>query len=242
MIESIFSLIGQAVAFGGGGIAIGFGLFKWFGQKWIESKFNIQIKQMEFKQQETIARLKVEVESMLGGALKLQDREFSSLPATWDALHDAHSHVGALVSPMRTLPDFLFMDDTEFNDLVSNLKWTETQKNYLRDTPIKVDRIKKFNEITFLYELDSVKKSFREFNQTISKNAIFYEDNLRTKLNDVATLLWKSILDYEHGKSGTGSGLLNDAYRTLKEKTDPLKADIETCIRERLKSHRSAAQ
>lgn len=242
MIESIFSLIGQAVAFGGGCIAIGFGLFKWFGQKWIESKFNIQIKQMEFKQQETIARLKVEVESMLGGALKLQDREFSCLPATWDTLHESFSKVGALVFPGRTVPDFLSMDESELEEFLENQKWSKSEKRQLKEAKNKVVMGQVFSRINFGYEIFETEKSFWKFKNLVSANSIFYEDHLKIKLDKILKSLWDSIADCKNSDQGSDQKLRNQAYQTFHGKATPLRAEIETSIRDRLQSHRRLPQ
>src|SRR3989442_1732393 len=88
-IDVILKFIGEVVLYGGGSAACAYLLFQFLGKSWIENKFAQRLEAYKHQQQLELQHLKVEIESMLSGALKMQEREFQVLPEAWKKLDDA---------------------------------------------------------------------------------------------------------------------------------------------------------
>ena len=101
MGDAVFRLVGEVVAYGGGAAAVAYLVFQFLGKSWIESKLAQRLEQHKHQQALEIQRLRVEIDAMLSGALKLQEREFATLPEAWAKLDEAYGRVAALVSPVQ---------------------------------------------------------------------------------------------------------------------------------------------
>jgi len=83
MLDPIFSFLGQLIAFGGGGAVVAFLLFQYLSKKWIENKFSERLDQLRHTQALELQRFRVEIDSFLSGAIRLQEKEFQTLPEAW---------------------------------------------------------------------------------------------------------------------------------------------------------------
>lgn len=92
------------VAYGGSGAIVAYLLFQFLGKTWIENKFAQRLDQLKHQQALELQRLRVEIDSLLSGALKLQDREFQILPEAWQKLDEAHALAKWFVCPGQDIP------------------------------------------------------------------------------------------------------------------------------------------
>ena len=99
MFDQILRSLGEFIAYGSGAAGVAFLLFRYLGKSWIESKFSERLEQFKHQQAIEIQRLRVKIDSTLSGVLKIQEKEFETLPEAWSKLDEAYGHVTALVSP-----------------------------------------------------------------------------------------------------------------------------------------------
>jgi len=85
-VDQVLRFFGEVILYGGGSAAVAYLLFRHLGQGWIEARFAERLEAFKHEQAKELQRLKVEVESLLSGALKIQDREFAVLPEAWHKL------------------------------------------------------------------------------------------------------------------------------------------------------------
>lgn len=104
MPDAIFKFLGEVIAYGGGAAVVAYLLFQYLGKAWIENRFAERLDQLKHEHDLELQRLRVEIDSMLSGTLKLQEREFQFLPDAWQKLDEAHGLVSWLVSPMQEYP------------------------------------------------------------------------------------------------------------------------------------------
>lgn len=121
-------------------------LFQWLGKKWIEHKFAQRLDELRHQQALELAKLKVQIDSTLSGAIKLQDREFSVLPEAWAKLDEAHRLVSWLASPMQRYADVDRMDAEQLEEFLAATDLTESQKRDVRQAESK---LRKYQEIVF---------------------------------------------------------------------------------------------
>ena len=62
MIESLWQYVGQVVVLGGGGVAVGFALFKFLGEKWLDGKFAERLQTLKAAQDEQLRHVQSFIE------------------------------------------------------------------------------------------------------------------------------------------------------------------------------------
>ena len=130
--EHVLKFLGEMLVFGGSGAAIAYLLFQFLGKSWIDNKFAQRLEQHKHQQALELQRLRVEIDSMLSGALKMQEREFMILPALWEKLDEAYGLATWLTSPAQQYPGVGRMGDEELEEFLSSSKLLETQKSSIR--------------------------------------------------------------------------------------------------------------
>lgn len=241
MADAIFQFVGQMVVAGGGGAVVALLLFQWLGKTWIENKFAERLEQLKHDQNVVVARLRVEIESMLSGALKFQEREFEVLPGVWDKLDAAFANVSWLVSPLQMNVDVRRMNDVQLEEQLASEEWSESQKQEVRDAH-RSDRDKVYSDIQFWYKLNRVKRAFGDFQKYNASNAIFFPLELKEKLKAIEKILWSAITAMQVGKEAEDFKLQNQGWAKVSEEAEVLRSEIELDIRVRLESHMRAAK
>jgi hypothetical protein len=99
--DAIFSFLGQLIAYGGGAAAVAYLLFQYLGKKWIENKLSERLEQLRHTQALDLQRFRVEIESLVSGAIRLQEKEFQALPEAWVKLDEAFGQLSRLAAPYQ---------------------------------------------------------------------------------------------------------------------------------------------
>src|SRR5947209_20195095 len=122
--DAVFAFLGQLIVFGGGGAAVAFGLFRFLGSKWIENKFAERLEQLRHTQALELQRLRVEIDSLLSGAIKLQEKEFQTLPEAWIKLDDAFGHISRLTAPYQQYADVDRLNALQLDEFLEGTEFT----------------------------------------------------------------------------------------------------------------------
>jgi len=75
-------------------------LLKQYGKSWIENRFAQRLAHFTHQQDVELHKLRIEIDSILSGALKIQEKEFETLPKAWRKLDEAFVQLNNLVSPI----------------------------------------------------------------------------------------------------------------------------------------------
>ncbi|MDP8568360.1 hypothetical protein [Methylophilus aquaticus] len=105
MVNDGLSWIFQLIAAGGGGAVISFLLFQYLGKSWLDTKFAERLAALKHQHNLEVTRLRVEIDSMLNGALTMQKKEFELLPMAWGLFEKAYSQIEYVTSPFQTYAD-----------------------------------------------------------------------------------------------------------------------------------------
>jgi len=234
MTEQVLKFLGELVAYGGGSAVVAYLLFQYLGKTWIENKFSQRLDQLKHQQALEIQRLRVEIDSLLSGALKLQDREFQVLPEAWQKLDEAHGLVSWLVSPMQEYPDFDRMTQAQLEEFLATTEFTDTQKDQLRASQKKVSS---YQDIVFWYRLHKVKVAFSDLQKFVARNGIFFPSELKEKFTKISEMLWSALISKEVGYEAKDYKMQREGWKEIKENVEPLYKLIEADIQARLQSH-----
>jgi hypothetical protein len=236
--EGILKILGEMILYGGGGAAVAYLIFQFLGKSWIENKFAQRLEQHKHQQALEIQRLRVEIDSMLSGALKVQEREFKILPEAWEKLDEAYGLTIWLTHPAQEFPAVGRMSDAELEEFFASSELRETQKQTIRSADSR-DRDKAYQNIIFWHRLGKVKKAVGELQSYIARNGIFLPKSLKEKFAQMIPLLWSAVTAAEVGQESADYKMRNEGWKELDAKGKPLHAEIESEIQRRLQSHAS---
>lgn len=232
--DAVVKFLLQMLAYGGGSAAVAYLLFQWLGKTWIESKFAQRLDQLRHQQALEIQRLRVEIDAMLSGALKLQEKEFTVLPEAWAKLDEAHGLVSWLVSPMQQYANVDRMKAEQLEEFLSGTEFTESQKNEVRNAR---DKGRTYQDIIFWHRLHKVKGAFGELQTFVVRNGIFLPTELEERFSKISEMLWAAVVSKEVGHEEKDWKMQNEGWTKIKEETEPLYKEIKAEIQKRLQSH-----
>lgn len=231
--DQILSFFGEVILYGGGGAACAYLLFQYLGNSWIESKFAEKLEALRHTQALELQRLRVEIDSMLSRAIKLQEKEFQLLPEVWELLDKAYGELSSLTSPVQTYPDLNRLEVEEIEEYLENYRFTKTQKQRIVESN---DKTSEFQETNFWYRLNDVEKAIGSFHDFVERNSIFCDPELKAKLTDVSDKLWKASVSKKVGHEVKDWKMQNEGWDKLKNEVEPLREEIQKDIYNRLQA------
>ena len=234
LTDNIVNFLLQILAYGGGSAVIAYLLFQWLGKTWIENKFEQRLDQLRHQQALELQRLRVEIDAMLSGALKLQEKEFAVLPEAWAKLDEAHGLVNWLVAPFQQYADVNRMNDPQLEEFLVDTSFAESQKNEIRSAG---DKGRKYQDIVFRHRLHKVKTAFGDLQTFVARNGIFLPTELEEKFSKISELLWSTLISKEVGHEAKDWKMQNEGWTKIKDEVEPLYKSIKNEIQARLQSH-----
>ncbi len=218
------------------------GLWKWFGQKWVEHRLGERLEKLRAGQQKELEEFKSEQQKELerlrhllsSRISKIHEKEFEVLPKAWLMLNDLHGSVAlALDLTFKTYPDFRQLPDAQFEEFLTvppASRFTNSQKQALRNAP---DRSTYFVEAMADIYFDDAKEKQRIFHNYLIENRIFMADPLRTKFGAVDEALSKALIQYGFGKGKDWELTRSGQHEVMN--LNGMVADVERSIQERLR-------
>ena len=232
--DDILKFVGAMLTYGGGGAAVAYLIFRFLGQAWIENKFKEKLAAHTHQQALEIQRLRVEIDTMLSGSIKLQDREFEILPEAWEKLDQAQGEVAWLVSPMQSYPNLNLMNQDELREFYEASKLPSSQLLKINAASNKTEA---YIEISFWHRLNKVRASLGELQRCVARNGIFLESELKQKFTKVIDLLSAALSSKQVGVEAKDWKLQNQGWEKVEKEITPLYKSIESDIQQRLQSH-----
>lgn len=224
----------EIIAYGGGSAAVSYFLFQWLGKTWIENKFKERLDQLRHQQALELQRLRVEIDAMLSGALKLQEKEFIVLPEAWAKLDEAHVMVTRLVSPLQQYADIDNMSRARLEEFLSGTDFSNSDKDEILNAHSKG---KQYQEVLFWSRLNKVRKSFGDLQNYVARNGIFLPSDLEEKFRRISDMLWSAVVSKEVGHQAQDWKMQREGWDKVSKEAEPLYLDIKSHIHERLQSH-----
>jgi hypothetical protein len=224
----------EIIAYGGGSAAVSYLLFQWLGKTWIENKFNERLEALRHQQALEVQRLRVQIDTMLSGNLRLQEREFTVLPDAWEKLDEVHLLVSGLVSPLQQYADVENMSTDRLQEFLSNSDFLKSDINEILNA---ANKGKQYQETLFWIRLGKAKKAFSEFHGYVARKGIFLPYELEEKFKKISDMLWSAVVSKEVGHQAKDWKMQSAGWDKVKEEVEPLYLEIKTYIHERLQSH-----
>lgn len=201
-IDELFKAIGAIAATGGGVVAISYAVFKKFGEKWLDTKFEERLAAYRHAQQKELEQLRFQINALLDRATKLHQREFEVMPEAWAKLNDAYWKVSAFVSPMQSYPSLDAMSNAQLEEFLKACDLNEWEKAEVLKAAEKTEY---YIEHIFWHRLTEAKSIAREAHSFIAKNGIFLPPEIKSQFVEVDALVWDALDEHEQ----------NERYKTI---------------------------
>lgn len=234
--DHFFSYVGQLLFAGGGGAAIAYALFKYTGKSWIEARFAERLETFKHQQAVELQRLRVQIESMLSGTLKLQELEFTVLPEAWNRLDEAFGRAQALTASYQEYAQVDDLNDAELDEVLKGASVAESQWPKLKQLSGKA-RSERFIELITWKRIYVARAAAYEAEAYIASKGLFLPPPLKKLFLEVLPTVRGAVLSTESSVQFKDWKLRTAAAEELRDKAAPIIKAIEAGIEQRLQSH-----
>jgi hypothetical protein len=232
-MDQLLATIGQFVLQGGIAAALAFFVFRFLGEKWIEGKFQKNLENYRHEHAKELQRLRVEIDSSLDEIIRFQEKEFSMLSETWDALNDLFRSVHTLISPFQSYQDINRMSDKMASEYLDQFELLKSQKAEILASS---NRSEKWVETYDYIRLNRAIKDYRKFSHIITRSSIFFDSATEDKLHNLRKKMNKSISSYEVGKESKDHKLGKMAWDSLNDEIEPEVNALKDDLREKFRA------
>jgi hypothetical protein len=236
-VDQFLKYFGSLVLTAGAGGAVAFGLFRFLGKSWVESKFAERLETFKHQQALEIQRLRVEIESMLSGALKLQELEFEVLPEAWRRLDEAYGRARFITSALQQYENIEKSTDVQLEEVLrkSLPDLLDSQRIALLAVHGRERQDQYQKHVTWKHYRRAL-KAVSELDEYIASKGLFLPAPLKQKFGEIILIVRRSLISFETGLEVDDYKLRRDAGTELATAESHIKS-VENDIGERLQSH-----
>lgn len=226
--------LGSLVLYTGTITAFTYFLFKLFTKQWIEAQFKTRLDNLKHQHNIELQRLKVEIDSLLSGSIKLQEKEFIVLPEIWGRLDEAHGRAQLVLSPFQQYADLERMAEAEMEEFLEGTDLRAYDKGRLKEAS---NKNKLYQEIMFWNHIGAAKFANSELSIYLARNGIFLPDNIKSVCKEIEVAIWGALTAKEIGREANDRKMEMEGWHELESEVTPLFKVVEDHIRLRLLSY-----
>lgn len=218
---SISSFLGQVIAYGGGGAAVAYLIFRFLGEKWIENKFSERFEEVRYK-----------IDVLFNRVTKIHEKEFEVLPEAWAKLQDALGLISKITNLFQQYPGLNRLSEEELIEFLTKTKLTESQKKKLFS---ESDKDKYYVDVIFWHNLHEAEQGLQEFHNYIIRNRIFLSPELLDRFKKIDDIMWEAFVERQIGEEDKDHKMRRVAYKKIRDDVDPIRDDIEKMVQKKLR-------
>ncbi|EGE58393.1 UNVERIFIED_ORG: hypothetical protein GGI65_001956 [Rhizobium esperanzae] len=212
-------------------VAAAWAAFRWFGQKWIESKFAKGLEEYKAGQAQELEKLKHKINSAFDRITRLHNREFEVLPDLWGKLVEAKLWAGAYVSVMQSYANVEHLGEDALREFLDGTNFAEWQKREIMTARNKQDQyVKTYRR----YRYADVQDKLREFDLSFSKNGIFLNKELKEMMRKMLDIIHHAVVEHKVNEEENVRPRVRDASKTFENEGETLFLKIEKGVSDRL--------
>lgn len=228
--------LAQLLASAGIGTVTAFLLFRYLGEKWIESKFAERLEQLRHTHALELQRLRVHIDAMLSGAVKLQEKEFKVLPKAWVKGNDATAHISRLGSRLQRRVDVSRMDAADLREFLAKLNLSATEMAKINGATVAT-RNTIYDEIVFWRDLNDANVAVHNFGRFVHAYSVFLHPDLKLMFETLAEKLRHEVDVLATAEQSGDHALRMQAAHRIDTEIMPLREKLQASVYARLQSH-----
>ena len=230
MLDVLFKYLGETVLYGGGAVAIGFGMFKVLGSRWLEAQFSERLQKLKAEHDEQLRHVQSNIDREIHRARRLYDREFETLPEAWRLLSAAY--VNGQATAVERYPDLSRYTLQELKDLLSTTTMREFEKDEICRRP-QAMWTEHYRRWTAAQRLQRYWQELQALREYVSANSIFWSPGKKERFSSLDNLVGMAIAEMEQRVRMPDYHSFDEASKLMKE-GPALRDELETLIRSRL--------
>ena len=180
-------------------VAAVYGLFKVFGEKWLEARFEQRLDELRHEQQKEIEKYRLKINTLFDRTTKLHQREFEILPEAWAKLNDAYWETRGLISPFQEYPDLARMSAEQFIDFTDKCSLAPWEKDELKKHTGE-DRNTYFIKHIYWSRLTAITEKVASAEIYILKNGIFLPADIKAKFTTLSDMVVNALSEHKFYK------------------------------------------
>lgn len=227
----VISALGGTAAVLLGVVGVAYWLFQAFSERWLQSKFDARLADLQHAHNEQIEQLRFRINALMDRTMKLHEREYQVLPELWEALASSWAETAAFTSPMQSMADVARMTYEQLEEYLARTELFESQKQLVRDSG---DRTRTFQKEMYWHRKASVEDQVRKFSRALRFNGIFVPDEIKAKLNAASEIIWDALTEHGFNEELEQRPRERKAQKRLAEEGKVLLDEIEKAIQDRL--------
>jgi hypothetical protein len=233
LAQDALAVIGAIVSAGAVGAAAAWGLFVFFGQRWIENRFAKALAEFQSKKDGELEEIRHKINSLFSRTSKIHEKEFEVLSLVWRKLQIAYGNVNQLVSPGQSMPTLEPLSAAELDELLDHCEFPETAKERIR-TASPRDREAAFSEGRSSFLRGLAHKSVVSFQNYVVLNGIFIPEDIQVELENFRAQLHRAIIRYDTGRQFGDLNMRQDSNQIVEELRKQFQ-DLRRLIQARLR-------
>lgn len=232
-LDDFTQFLGRILAYGIPSIALFWLLFQKSVERWIDAHFSKRQKEFEHEQVKELQRLKVKLDTVVQGALKLQEREFKIIPEAWEKVSEAFGLALWLSAPFEETISVGQLSEAELAEFLEKSDLYETQKAKIREADRR-NRDELYREIEIRKRHGRGRQAIADADSFTRMNGLFMPEPMKKQFAQLVQLIWECVVSHQVGTEAKDYKITNDGWKKLKEQGEPLHDAIEVAIRLRL--------
>ncbi len=230
-LEMLFRYLGQLVVYGGGAVAIAYGLFKVLAVKWIDARFSERLEAFRHEQAKDLEQFRFRINSLFDRATKLNEKEYDVLPEAWGRLNEAYWKASVIVSPFQSYPDLERMTDAHLAEFLSACPLQDWEKQELISAR---ERNKYYQEHIFWHSIADAKAASRESHVYLSKNGIFLKRDIKERFSVMDEFIWHALVARETLERVKPDKEPNTAVDRFRKEGEAMLKELEVVVQARM--------
>lgn len=230
-LQSLLALFGGGVVVIVAIVTAAYGLFRLFGEKWLDAKFAERREALKHEQQKELEALKIQIARLIDRPTKLNQREFDIIPEAWARLYEAYARTRGLVASLQSYPDIDNMTSDHQTAFIASCELHEWEKKEIATLQRKTDY---FVERIFWHHLSKVKEFASQSHTYIKKNMILFPKSIGEQFIKFDQLIWDVLSETEFNHSSRTIPQEHTHRQNFTTNGDILIENLERLIQDRL--------
>ena len=165
-------------------------LFKIFGVRWLDAKFDERLEAYKHEQQKELEALRFKISTLMDRTIKLHQREFDVLPEVWGRLSDAFNAAHPVALGFLEYADVGKMASEELDEFLQGSPLTNWQKGELKRA---ADKSRYYGDALARYQASRAFDAYRELHGYLSKHGIFMPDTIKDKFLQLDEIILQAL-------------------------------------------------
>jgi len=127
------------------------------------------------------------------------------------------------------------MDPEKLEEFFNVSELLETQKRDIRNSLNK--KTNEYIHAIYWHKVHKVRLAVQDLEIYVIRFGIFFPLDIKEKFDEIVGQLKSELIDYELGKESGDFKIRNESWTKLRDSTQPLFHEIESMIRNKLRSH-----